>query len=68
MDKEGIQYHALVAVLYAAHKSGLDLSAIVQIAKNDTAGNPGLRPPPQDLNAVLNAVEDAVNDVATTLK
>jgi len=67
-DQAGIYEHALIAVLYAAQKEGVNLEALLQHAKNDTAGHPGLRPNPKDLDYVLRAIEHTINDVKTTTK
>lgn len=64
----GIYEHALIAVLYAAQKEGVNLEALLAHARNDTAGHPGLRPNPKDLDSVLQAIEHAINDVKLTSK
>lgn len=64
----GIYEHALIAVLYAAQKEGVNLEALLAHAKNDTAGHPGLRPNPKDLDAVMQAIEHTINDVKLTSK
>ncbi|WP_175016905.1 hypothetical protein [Massilia sp. YMA4] len=62
----GIYEHALIAVLYAAQKEGVNLQALLAHAKNDTPGHPGNRPNPKDLHSVLQAIEHAINDVKRT--
>lgn len=64
--KAGVYEHALIAVLYAAKKEGVNLEALLAHAKNDTIGHPGLRPNPKDLHDVLLAIEHAINDVKLT--
>jgi len=64
----GIYEHALIAVLYAAQKEGVNLEALLAHARNDTAGHPGLRPNPKDLDGVLRAIERTINDVKITSK
>ncbi|MBB3222112.1 hypothetical protein [Pseudoduganella umbonata] len=64
----GIYEHALIAVLYAAQKEGVNLEALLAHARNDTAGHPGLRPNPKDLDSVLQAIEHTINDVKLTTK
>ncbi|MBD8658432.1 hypothetical protein IFT68_22720 [Oxalobacteraceae sp. CFBP 13730] len=67
-QKAGVYEHALIAVLYAAQKEGVNLEALLAHARNDTAGHPGLRPNPKDLSAVLIAIEHTINDVKITSK
>lgn len=67
-DQAGIYEHALIAVLYAAQKEGVNLEALLAHARNDTAGHPGLRPNPKDLDSVLRAIEHTINDVKITTK
>lgn len=64
----GVYEHALIAVLYAAQKEGVNLDTLLSHTKNDTAGHPGLRPNPKDLSAVLQAIERTINDVKITSK
>lgn len=67
-QKAGVYEHALIAVLYAAQKEGINLEAILAHARNDTAGHSGLRPNPKDLDAVLRVIEHTINDVKMTSK
>lgn len=68
VQKARVYEHALIAVLYAAQKERVNLEALLAHAKNDTAGHPGLRPNPKDLDSVLQAIEHAINDVKITSK
>lgn len=67
-QKAAVYEHALIAVLYAAQKQGVNLESLLAHARNDTAGHQGLRPNPKDLNNVLQAIEHTINDVKLTSK
>lgn len=65
-EAAGVYQHALIAILYAAQREGVNLEALLAHAKNDSAGHPGIRPNPRDLDSVLRAIEHAIDDVKHT--
>jgi hypothetical protein len=62
-QKPDVYEQALIAVLYAAQKEGINLEALLAHATNDKGGPPGLRPEPEKLEAVLLAITHTINDV-----
>lgn len=63
MDEAGVNYHALVAVLYALQRKGIDLNAIYDSVDQNIVGQEGLRPPPQDQETVRRAIKQAIDDI-----
>lgn len=63
MDETGVNYHALVAVLYAVQRQGIDLNTIPDDVGQNIIGQVGLRPPPQDQEAVRRAIKKTIADV-----
>ena len=67
-QKVGIHERALIAVLYAAQKEGVNLEALLAHATNDKGGPPSFRPDPKDLEAVLLEITHTINDVKIAIK
>jgi predicted alternative tryptophan synthase beta-subunit len=63
LDEAGVNYHALVAVLYALKRKGIDLDTVYDNVDQNIAGQEGIRPPPQDQEAVRRAIMQAINDI-----
>lgn len=63
LNKEGQLEHALMAVLYAAENEGCNLDKLLQRIKQDIVGDNAIRPPPQDQDAVLTVIAQAISDV-----
>jgi len=63
MDEAGVNYHALVAVLYAVQRQGIDLNTISDNVAQNIVGQEGLRPRPQDQEAVQRAIKQAIEDI-----
>ena len=67
-QKIGIYERALIAVLYAAQKEGVNLEALLAYATNDKGGPSSFRPDPKDLEAVLREITHTINDVKIAIK
>jgi hypothetical protein len=64
MDDAGKFSLALYAVLYAARNTGSDLEVLLRTVKRDIVGYNSIRPLPQDQDAVIKAIEVAIDDIS----